>query len=85
MSPIALNVMLESRVCRIEPESVEIEHQGRRIGLDNDAVVVCAGGVLPTPFLTKLGNRSGDQTRHGLRRMNCSPSKFVDPRRVDLA
>jgi len=50
-----LNVLLGSTVRRIQPGDVEIEHQGRSLALANDSVIVCAGGVLPTPFLNKLG------------------------------
>jgi hypothetical protein len=32
-----------------------LEQQGQRVELPNDAVVVCAGGVLPTEFLKKIG------------------------------
>jgi hypothetical protein len=28
---------------------------GRELELDNDAIIVCAGGELPTPFLKKIG------------------------------
>ena len=27
----------------------------RDICIDNDAVIVCAGGILPTPFLKSIG------------------------------
>jgi len=50
-----LNVLLGSTVRKIQSSDVEIEHQGRTLALANDNVIVCAGGVLPTPFLNKLG------------------------------
>ena len=34
---------------------MNIEHEGRTLALPNDAVIVCAGGVLPTPLLRKVG------------------------------
>ena len=50
-----LRVLLSSQIRAIEPEFVRIEHDGRSIELDNDAVIVCAGGILPTPFLKGIG------------------------------
>lgn len=52
-----LRVLLSSSVTRIAPDSVELEQGGRRIRLDNDAVIVCAGGELPTPLLAQVGVR----------------------------
>jgi len=50
-----IRVLLESEVRKIDPSLVRIEHKGRTIELENDAVIVCAGGVLPTPFLQSIG------------------------------
>lgn len=50
-----VTVLLRSQVVGIEPRSVVIDVEGRRDELVNDAVVVCAGGVLPTPLLQKVG------------------------------
>jgi thioredoxin reductase (NADPH) len=50
-----LCVLLKSNVKRIEPDSVSLEQEGRSLRLENDAVIVCAGGVLPTPFLKEIG------------------------------
>ena len=50
-----LNVMLSSNVKSIGPDSVEIESDGNSVRLDNDAIIVCAGGILPTGFLKKIG------------------------------
>ncbi len=58
-----LRVMLESTVARIEPRHVVLKHKEREIRVANEAVVVCAGGELPTPFLRKLGIMV--ETRHG--------------------
>jgi thioredoxin reductase (NADPH) len=50
-----LRVMLGSKVKRIEPGEVTLEHKGRDVTLGNDTVVVCAGGELPTPMLKSAG------------------------------
>lgn len=50
-----LRVLLNSSVKEIKPGGVILERQGERIELPNDAVIVCAGGVLPTEFLKKIG------------------------------
>ncbi len=50
-----LTVMLESQVREITPDVVRLEHRGQPVEIGNDAVIVCAGGVLPTPFLKKIG------------------------------
>jgi thioredoxin reductase len=50
-----VKVLLESDVKEIKPDSVEISHKGKLLRLKNDAVIVCAGGVLPTPMLKKVG------------------------------
>jgi len=33
----------------------EIDHKGKLVRIENDAVIVNAGGILPTPFLKELG------------------------------
>ncbi|MDH4107907.1 MAG: NAD(P)-binding domain-containing protein [Gammaproteobacteria bacterium] len=50
-----LQVLMNSNVLEIRPESVLIEQGGRKIPLANDAVIVCAGGILPTGFLKEVG------------------------------
>jgi thioredoxin reductase len=50
-----LKVLFESQVNRIGREDVEIDQKGRRIRIRNDAVIVCAGGILPTAFLKSVG------------------------------
>ena len=50
-----MEVLLSSNVKQISENYVEIEHQGNIINIENDVVIVCAGGVLPTPFLKKTG------------------------------
>jgi len=48
-------VVLRSTVRRISPQHVLLEKNGQSITLDNDTVVVCAGGILPTPMLKEIG------------------------------
>jgi thioredoxin reductase (NADPH) len=50
-----LRVMLNSTVNAIHTEYVEIEIDGLEQQYPNDAVIVCAGGLLPTPLLQKIG------------------------------
>jgi thioredoxin reductase/ferredoxin len=60
-----LSVLLESTVQRIEPQHVEIEQRGKRSRIRNDAVIVNAGGILPTPLLKEIGIEV--ETKHGTR------------------
>jgi thioredoxin reductase/Pyruvate/2-oxoacid:ferredoxin oxidoreductase delta subunit len=50
-----LTVLLQSSIKKIGRYDVEIEHRGRRMKIRNDAVIVCAGGILPTGFLKSIG------------------------------
>jgi len=50
-----LRVMLQSQVKQITAESVSLDHGGQIVEIPNDAVIVCAGGILPTPFLKSVG------------------------------
>jgi thioredoxin reductase (NADPH) len=50
-----LRVLLQSSVKTIGVRDVEIEQKGKRIVIRNDAVIVCAGGILPTAFLKSIG------------------------------
>jgi len=50
-----IKVLLKSEVKRITGQSVDLEHDGRPVTLKNDAVIVCAGGILPTEFLKSIG------------------------------
>ncbi len=58
-----LEVMLSSTVTRILPDRVELMHRKRPIVIRNDAVIVCAGGILPTDFLKSAGIRI--ETKYG--------------------
>jgi thioredoxin reductase len=50
-----LRVLLESRIVSIEKDTATIEHRGQTSQVKNDAMIVCAGGILPTPLLQKVG------------------------------
>ena len=50
-----INLLLESQVTEISERDVTLETKGGFIKLENDSLIVCAGGVLPTPFLETLG------------------------------
>ncbi len=50
-----INVMMASKVLRIDERSVAIEQNKKSFELPNEAVIICAGGVLPTAFLQKIG------------------------------
>lgn len=60
-----IDVRLESTVRRIEQRSVFIEQGGHTHDLPNHAVLVCAGGELPTPLLQRIGIRF--ETKFGTR------------------
>ena len=51
-----LKVLLKSSVKQINLKSASIELADKQtVEILNDAVIVCAGGVLPTPFLKQIG------------------------------
>ena len=52
-----LSVLLRSSVTAIDDRQVELDQDGNNLTLENDAVVVCAGGILPTPMLKEIGIR----------------------------
>ena len=52
-----LRVLLESSVREIADTRVNLVHGKKTFSIANDAVIVCAGGVLPTEFLKSLGIR----------------------------
>lgn len=58
-----IRVMLKSQLKLIEGDSVTIEQDGKAVTLGNDAIVVCAGGELPTPMLKSVGVEVA--THHG--------------------
>lgn len=58
-----IRVELESTIDSIEPAEVKLHTKGGEQVLRNDAVIVCAGGLLPTPLLQKIGITF--QTKYG--------------------
>lgn len=58
-----LRAILKSNVLKIEPRSVLVDCDGKPTQLDNDVVIVSAGGILPTAFLQGLGIAM--ETKHG--------------------
>jgi len=50
-----ISVLLKSNVKQVGKDKVLLEHESRTIEIPNDAVIVCAGGILPTPFLKQIG------------------------------
>ena len=58
-----LRVMFNSGVKQIHEKTVDIEQEGTLHSLANDAVIVSAGGILPTPFLKQIGIEV--ETKHG--------------------
>ncbi|CAG1018355.1 partial Ferredoxin--NADP reductase, partial [Burkholderiaceae bacterium] len=50
-----LRVALRSNVKSIEQQTVHLEEDTVVRALRNDAVIVCAGGLLPTPLLQRVG------------------------------
>jgi thioredoxin reductase (NADPH) len=50
-----LNVLLKSQIKMISESSVEIFYEGQNWTLQNEAIIVCAGGILPTEFLKSIG------------------------------
>jgi thioredoxin reductase/ferredoxin len=50
-----LRALMKSNVTDISATHLRINHDGKPVELKNDAVIVCAGGILPTPFLQQTG------------------------------
>ena len=50
-----IKVMLKSTVKLVEQNKAKLDYNGQAVELRNDAIIVCAGGILPTPFLKELG------------------------------
>jgi thioredoxin reductase/ferredoxin len=50
-----LTVRLSSQITQISKSSVQLKTASGPIELPNDAIIVCAGGVLPTDFLKSVG------------------------------
>ena len=50
-----LRVLMKSNVKQIEEDQVVIKTDDEELCIDNNAVIVCAGGILPTGFLKSIG------------------------------
>jgi len=50
-----LTLELRTTVKKITEKQVLLDRSGESIAIDNDSVIVCVGGVLPTPMLKELG------------------------------
>ena len=55
-----LRVLMKSNVKHIEPNKVVIKTDDDEVCIDNDAIIVCAGGILPTPCLKSIGDLSSE-------------------------
>lgn len=60
-----LRVLMKSTVKHIEQDKVVVTTDDEEICIDNDAVIVCAGGILPTGFLKDIG--VSVETKYGTR------------------
>lgn len=58
-----IELLLKSNVTRISADTVELNQEGETLSRANDAVIVSAGGILPTPFLERIGIQV--ETKHG--------------------
>jgi thioredoxin reductase/ferredoxin len=58
-----LRVLLKSSPTAIADDRVTLKLDDRSVDIRNDAVIVCAGGELPTPLLKKIGVLF--ETKHG--------------------
>src|SRR5690606_13830370 len=50
-----VRLLLESELKLITPQSVAIDQGGELLEAANEAVIICAGGILPTALLEKIG------------------------------
>jgi thioredoxin reductase/NAD-dependent dihydropyrimidine dehydrogenase PreA subunit len=58
-----LTVLLSSTVSKIEKSHVHLDHDGKSVCHENDGVIVCAGGILPTGMLKEMGIKV--ETKYG--------------------
>ena len=58
-----ISLLFKSVVKEIGLRSIQIQQEGRQFNIENDAVIVCAGGILPTGFLKSIGVEV--ETKHG--------------------
>jgi thioredoxin reductase len=50
-----IDVRLKSNVKLVEEKTLVLEQEGKMMEIPNDGIIVCAGGILPTPFLKEIG------------------------------
>ena len=50
-----IKLYLPSNLTRIDEYEVTLDHQGKKLKLANDAVIISAGGILPSGFLKQAG------------------------------
>jgi thioredoxin reductase len=50
-----LAVYVHANVKEIGSDTATLVHEGKDVVLKNDAIIVCAGGTLPTPMLKEIG------------------------------
>ena len=50
-----IKMMLKSTVKKVEEKKVTLSYEGKELSINNDGIIVCAGGILPTPFLKEIG------------------------------
>lgn len=58
-----LRLLMKSNTKKIYEDRVALEQDGEKIEIKNDAIIVCAGGILPTGFLKEMGVEV--ETKHG--------------------
>lgn len=58
-----LKIVLESTVAEILADTVVLDQNGAKLTIPNNAVIICAGGILPTQLLEEIGVLV--ETRHG--------------------
>ncbi|MFV2059030.1 MAG: NAD(P)-binding domain-containing protein [Gammaproteobacteria bacterium] len=58
-----LTTLMSSTVSSITATEVKLDQEGESVVIKNDGIIVCAGGILPTPFLKKIGIVV--ETKHG--------------------
>ncbi len=50
-----MTVFVNANVKEIGKDTVTLDHEEQSVVLKNDAVIICAGGTLPTPMLKEMG------------------------------
>lgn len=67
-----ISVLLGSQVQRIDAGSVTISYAERSVEMPNEAVIVCAGGILPISLLRQIGINV--DTHHGAEAIPGNPT-----------